>query len=70
MVNADDKVVFDKGQSEKFTEFEYLLAQVDQLGKVVETHTDIFRENNLTATEIIRAPYYDEDEVIETLAGN
>lgn len=70
MVKANDVVVFNEENPEKFTEFEYLKARVEQIEKVIEGHTDIFRENNLNVTEVKTAEYFDEDEVFEALAGN
>lgn len=69
MVKADDKVSFDDKHKEDFTEFEYLKARMEQLEKVVEGHTDIFRGNNLKLVEAKVADYFDEDEVFEALAG-
>ena len=68
-MKADDRVSFDGEFKEEFTEFEYLKARVEQLEKVSEIHTDIFRGNNLELTSTVAAPYVDEDEVFSALAG-
>lgn len=68
-MKADDRVSFDGEFKEEFTEFEYLKAKVEQLEKVIDVHTDIFRGNNMGLTNTTIAPYIDEDEVFSALAG-
>lgn len=69
MVKADDIVVFDEEHPERFTEFEYLQARVEQMEKVLDAHTDIMRSNRLVEKREVMAPYVDEDDVFKALAG-
>lgn len=71
MAKADDKIFYldenKKKIEEEFTEFELVKAQVEQLIKVVDEHTDLLRANDLVRNEEVEAPYFDDDEVFKSL---
>jgi len=68
-MKADDKVCFDDETKEEFSEFEYLKERVNQMEKVMDVHTDIFRGNDLELSSKTIAPYFNDDEVFRALAG-
>ena len=67
MEKADDKVEYEKGEKQKYTNFEELQARVRELQKVVDEHAEILRGNNLVKKEEKEAPYFDEDSVYREL---
>jgi len=67
-MKADDKVMFDGAEKkEKFTYFEEVAAQVDELRDVVDKHAEILRQNNLFLKKIESAPFVEEDNIYNRL---
>lgn len=71
MAKADDKVEYEneegKMAKEKYSHFELLEKRVDILQDTLEECVAILRANNLTRTEKIEAPYFDEDRLFREL---
>lgn len=66
-VIADERVEFEGGEPEGFTNFEELLKRVDVLQEMIELHADILNQNNLKKTEITEADGFDIDDVYKKL---
>ncbi len=71
MVKADSKVEYEdengKIAQESYTNFELLEAKFDELKDVVDELSNIIRVNNLVRTEEIKAPFFDDCIVFESL---
>ena len=67
-IKADDFVELDIADGiQGFTNFQELEKKFEVLKDVVDELSNIIRENNLTREEIIKAPYFEEDEVYDRL---
>jgi hypothetical protein len=67
MIGADDRVEFEDGEPEEFTQFEWLVSRVNQIEKVINEHTEILRANRLNRVVQIEAPYINQDEIFREL---
>ena len=66
-MKADAKVTYEKGKSEKFTNFELLEAEVEVLKENVDEIVSILNANNISRTKEIKAEHFDYDKVFEEL---
>lgn len=71
MVKTDDKVEFENAEGKKdyesYTNFELLEAKVNHIKGMVEEITLILRNNNISRSEKVEAPYFDEDKMLDDL---
>jgi len=66
-MKADDKVVFEENEPEKFTNFELLQTEVEVLKETLDELVEILRYNDLHRNKEIKAEYFNLDEVFERL---
>jgi len=64
---ADDKVIFDEENPEKFTNFELLQTEVEVLKEKIDEIVSILDTNGITITKEIKAEHFDYDEVFKRL---
>jgi len=66
-MKADDKVEFEEGSKQKFTNFEFLKKEVEILVEQFDEVIEILRYNNLERKNTIEPEYFDDDEVFKRL---
>ena len=66
-IKADDYVEYEDKTKSKWTNFEELVAMVEELKNTINEHAEILRANDITRKEEIEAPFVDEDSVFKKL---
>jgi len=66
-LKADDYIEYEDKTKSKWSNFEELVAMVEELKKTVNEHAEILRANNIIRKEEIEAPFFDEDAVFKKL---
>jgi len=66
-MKADDKVVFEENEPEKFTNFELLQTEVEVLKETLNELVQIIDYNNLDRKKTIEPQFFNDDEVFERL---
>jgi len=67
MIKADDKVELVKNEQEKFTNFEFLQAEVEVLKNNINEIVEILRHNDIERKETIEPNEFDLDDVFNKL---
>ena len=67
MIKADDKVELVKNEQEKFTNFEFLQAEVEVLKNNINEIVEILRYNDIERKETIEPNEFDLDDVFNKL---